>query len=144
MNIESALCATRYVFLICHTHLLNTIWQASMMSSKRKMNRQNSGQGGQSNRYVDIMWPVFCMTVTWINIYASFLFLWCFVLFVQSWVHVHGSRPRVTSATCCSIASFNYCVCHTVHVRENCRFISTGMEFSKSVYAYLVKAPSRN
>ena len=31
-----------------------------------------------------------------------------------------------------------------VRVRENRQFLSTGMEFSKNAYAYLLKASSRN
>ena len=33
---------------------------------------------------------------------------------------------------------------HLVRVRENRRILSTEMDFSKTVYAYVFKAPSRN
>ena len=41
---------------------------------------------------------------------------------------------------------FDCCDREPVHIRENRRFLSTWMEFSKNVhvYAYFVKAPSRN
>ena len=38
----------------------------------------------------------------------------------------------------------NYCVFHLVCVCENRQFLSTGIVFSKNVYSYLLKAPSRN
>ena len=38
----------------------------------------------------------------------------------------------------------NYCLRHGLHIRENLRFLSTGMGFSKNFYASVLKAPSRN
>ena len=37
-----------------------------------------------------------------------------------------------------------YCIRHPVRVRDNRRFLSRGIEFSKNEYADLLKAPSRN
>ena len=37
-----------------------------------------------------------------------------------------------------------YCLRHGLHIRENLRFLNTGMEFSKNLYASVLKAPSRN
>ena len=39
---------------------------------------------------------------------------------------------------------FPYCLRHGLHIRENLRFLNTGMEFSKNLYASVLKAPSRN
>ena len=41
------------------------------------------------------------------------------------------------------IKMMSYCDRHPVRVRENRRIISTGMDFSKNVYAYVLKAPIR-
>ena len=40
--------------------------------------------------------------------------------------------------------SESYYIRHPYRVRENLRFLSTGMKFSKKEYAYVLKAPSRN
>ena len=40
--------------------------------------------------------------------------------------------------------NLNYCVRHPVCVQKNWQILSTWIEFSKNVYAYLLKAPSHN
>ena len=43
-----------------------------------------------------------------------------------------------------TLFAFVYCVSYPVRVGENRQFLSTWMEFSKNVYTYSTKVPSRN
>ena len=60
--------------------------------------------------------------------------------FAQSHVRELPLLARLNS----SADDFCYCLRHGLHIRENLRFLNTGMEFSKNLYASVLKAPSRN